>query len=120
MSSLAVLRAALDASPVATRILRRADRRLVYANRRYLELFGIAEEALADLTPNMLYRNHRHRRPTLADANRWRHSADDLGDFPVLRGRRRGPGRGMVLRRHRATRALQLSALQFAGNRLQL
>ncbi|MFZ4554345.1 MAG: response regulator [Burkholderiales bacterium] len=57
MSSLAVLRAALDASPVATRILRRADRRLVYANRRYLELFGIAEEALADLTPNMLYRN---------------------------------------------------------------
>ena len=49
-------RAALDASPIAARIMRREDRRLLYANRRYLELFGIDEAQLQQVDPSSLYR----------------------------------------------------------------
>ena len=48
-------RAALDASPIAARIMRREDRHLLYANRRYLELFGVSETDLPALDPRSLY-----------------------------------------------------------------
>jgi two-component system sensor histidine kinase/response regulator len=50
-------RAALDASPIAARIMRREDRQLLYANTRYRELFGIAADIdLTTLDPCQLYR----------------------------------------------------------------
>jgi len=51
-------RAALDASPIAARIMRREDRQLLYANARYLDLFGIRADELTSVDPSRLYRDH--------------------------------------------------------------
>ncbi len=48
---------ALDASPVAVRIMRLTDLRLLYANRGYLQLFGIGDDALASFDPRALYQS---------------------------------------------------------------
>ncbi len=45
----------LKHSPIAIRIMRIADKRIVYANERYLQIFEVREEDMQTLTPVMVY-----------------------------------------------------------------
>ena len=80
-------RAALDASPIAARIMRREDRRLLYANRRYLELFGIDEAELPGLDPQRLYRERTDFEAVLAAINAGRDLEGKLLPMHTLDGR---------------------------------
>jgi two-component system, sensor histidine kinase and response regulator len=45
----------LKHSPIAIRVMRIADKRIVYANERYLQVFEVKEEDMQTLTPVMVY-----------------------------------------------------------------
>ena len=45
----------LKHSPIAIRVMRVSDKRIVYANERYLQVFEVTEEDMQTLTPFMVY-----------------------------------------------------------------